>query len=322
MRLDAALSAIIPDLSRSKLTNWIKDGLVIVDNKVMKPKDKVLGGETIVVTTQLSEDTLAFTPEDIPIDIIFEDEHILIVNKPAGLTVHPGNGNWSGTLLNALLFHYPSLYQIPRAGIVHRLDKDTTGLMVVAKTLLAQTKLVQQLQNRSVSRIYRAVIEGHVPKSGTITQNIGRDPRNRIKMTTLKIGGKEAVTHYRVLKAFDQFSYVECKLETGRTHQIRVHFKHISHPLLGDKTYGSNKINYEQHIVDAIKLFDRQALHALKLSLIHPLTEEVMHFKSPLAPDFKYLLEALNNEVGYIEDDIDEEDEYDDDGDWEIIYAK
>lgn len=296
MRLDAALSVIIPEISRSKLTNWIKSGAVLVGNKLAKPKEKMLGGETIQITPVLNEQNLAFTPENIPLNIIYEDDDILVINKPSGLTVHPGNGNWSGTLLNALLFHYPFLQQLPRAGIVHRLDKDTTGLMVIAKTSFAQSNLIEQMQNRSVSRIYHAIALGHPQKNGTINHNIGRDPHNRIKMTTLKFGGREAITHFQVLKYFKHFSYIECKLETGRTHQIRVHLKSIGHPLIGDKTYANNsssKLNYSEDINTAILQLNRQALHALKLSLIHPTSNQEISFSTPLAQDIQYLLSVM-----------------------------
>ena len=320
-RLDQALSQIITDFSRNRLTNWMKQGLILIDNKIAKANQKVMGGEIIIINQPLNEDILAFTPEDIPLDIIYDDEHILIINKPAGLTVHPGNGNWSGTLLNGLLFHYPQLQEIPRAGIVHRLDKDTTGLMVVAKTLNAQISLVQQLQDRSVSRIYRAIVEGNPHKQGIINKPIGRDSKNRTKMTTLSFGGKEAITKYRVLQQFEQFSYVECKLETGRTHQIRVHFKSLGYPLVGDETYGTKKINYPANIVEAIISLNRQALHALKLSLIHPYTHELMHFKSRLPEDMRYLLAELNKNQ-YPDDLQDDEFLEDDNGDWEVIYAR
>lgn len=323
MRLDAALAVIIPELSRSKLTNWLKDGLILVNSQRLKPKDKVYGGESILVTPTFSDETLAFTPENIPLEVVYEDEDVLVINKPAGLTVHPGNGNWSGTLLNALLYHYPEQKVLPRAGIVHRLDKDTTGLMVIAKTMLAQTKLVQQLQIHSVLRIYRAIVEGNPPKTGTVNANIGRDPRNRVKMAALKFGGKEAITHYRVLKEFSNFSYIECKLETGRTHQIRVHLKSIGHPLVADPVYGSSKINYSEPIVDAIHSLNRQALHALKLHFSHPRTGEEIKLRVSLANDMKFLLSQLEDEetdyANFMElDDSDHED----DGDWEVIYAK
>ncbi len=319
-RLDQALSQILTDFSRNRLTNWIKLGLILIDGKIAKSNQKVMGDEIIIINQPLSEEMLSFTPEDIPLDIVYDDEHILVINKPAGLTVHPGNGNWSGTLLNALLFHFPELQEIPRAGIVHRLDKDTTGLMVVAKTLGAQISLVQQLQDRSVSRIYRAIVEGHPRKQGIIKKPIGRDSKNRTRMTTLSFGGKEAITKYRVLQQFEQFSYVECKLETGRTHQIRVHFKSLGHSLVGDETYGTKKINYPPNIVDAIVSLHRQALHALKLSLLHPHTNELIHFKSRLPEDMRYLLAELN--FNQQSANIDEDESFDDDGDWEIIYAK
>ncbi len=317
IRTDVALAEIISDLSRSKLTNWLKDGHILINQKAAKPKDKIIGGEEVIITPPFSEEAHAFSPENIPLDIIFEDEHVIVLNKPAGLTVHPGNGNWTGTLLNGLLYHYPELKNIPRAGIVHRLDKDTTGLMVVARSLLAQINLVEQLQQRSVSRIYRAIVEGHPFKEGIINKNIARDPHNRIKMATLEHGGKEAITRYRVLKFFEKMSYVECKLETGRTHQIRVHFKDIGHPLIGDPVYGSKKINYEPEVVAAINELSRQALHAIKLSFIHPASHEKMNFKTRLSEDMRNLLKALtfNEDLAY------ESFEEDEDDSWEVIYA-
>lgn len=318
MRLDAALSAIIPELSRNRITNWIKEGLVLVNERHLKPKDKVLGGENITITPPLSDENLAQIPENIPLNIVFEDEHVLVINKPAGLTVHPGNGNLSGTLLNGLLYHYPNLNQIPRVGIVHRLDKDTTGLMVIAKSLLAQTKLVMQLQTHSVYRIYNALIEGQIPAEGTIKKNIGRDPKNRIRMTTLDFGGKEAVTHYRTLEQFENTTLIECRLETGRTHQIRVHLKSIGHPLLGDLTYGSGKINYPDNVKNAILDLNRQALHALKLGFRHPVTNKELLFTSKLTPDFNTLL----NELRGSEENYEMEDDETEENDWEVIYAK
>ena len=321
-RIDVAMSEIIPELSRNKIINWIKSGHILVDNLPIKPSTKILGGETVLITPSLSEAVLAFTPEKIDLDIIYQDAHIIIINKPNGLVVHPGSGNWSGTLLNGLLYQFPELKHLPRAGIVHRLDKDTSGLMVVARTILAQTNLVQQLQNRSVIRIYRAIVEGHTLSNGTINKNIGRNPQNRIKMTVLAVGGKEAITHYRTLQYFEKFSYIECKLETGRTHQIRVHLKEIGHPLVGDQVYGTKKINYPDNIVEAISYLNRQALHAIKLSLVHPATGELVKFKIPLAADMRYLLNELRANEGTSNDNMDDEllDETSDN--WEVIYVK
>lgn len=319
MRLDAVLAEIITDISRNKLTNWLKNGYILVDKNHARPKEKIKGGEEVAITPPFDEETLAYTPENIPLNIIYSDEEVIIINKPAGLTVHPGAGNWNGTLLNALLYHFPETANIPRAGIVHRLDKDTSGLMVVARTLGAQLNLVEQLQSRTVSRIYRAFVEGSTYKEGIVNKNIGRDPNNRIKMTTLQHGGKPAVTHYRLLKQFDKIAYIECKLETGRTHQIRVHMRDIGHPLIGDPVYGTRKNNYAPEIVDAIENLDRQALHAIKLSFTHPKSGELLNFKSPMAEDMKNLLAALNYSKNNSLADEEWDDE-DDDG-WEIIYA-
>ncbi len=317
IRTDVALAEIITDLSRSKLTNWLKDKHILINNQAARSKDKINGNEVITITPPFDEATLAFTPEDLPINVIYEDEHVIVINKPAGLTVHPGAGNWSGTLLNGLLHHYPELSLIPRAGIVHRLDKDTTGLMVIARTFLAQFSLVQQLQDRSVSRIYRAFVEGYPFKEGIINKNINRDPNNRIKMAAVAFGGREAITRYRVLKQFKKIAYIECKLETGRTHQIRVHMKDKGFPLIADPVYGSRKINYEPEVIDAIEQLQRQALHAIKLSFIHPATGETMNFKTRLPDDLRVLLAALNFGEELVYEQIDD----DEDSNWEIIYV-
>lgn len=319
IRTDVALAEIIADLSRSKLTNWLKEGHIRINLEIVRPKDKIGGGEQVSINPPFDEESLAFSPEDLPLNVIYEDEHVIVLNKPAGLTVHPGAGNWSGTLLNALLFHYPEVANLPRAGIVHRLDKDTTGLMVVARSLLAQMSLVQQLQDRSVSRIYRAFVEGYPFKEGLINKKIGRDPHNRVKMTTLDHGGRDAITRYRVLKQFKKISYVECKLETGRTHQIRVHMKDKGFPLIADPVYGTKKNNYEPEVVDAIEQLQRQALHAIKLSFVHPATGEVVSFKSRLPEDLRNLLAALSFNEALAQDPLDDED--DDESNWEIIYA-
>lgn len=319
-RLDTTLANIIPDISRTKLTNWLKDKFILVNGKEAKAKDKIMSHTQINITLPFDEEAFAYEPQDIALNVIYEDDDVIVINKPAGLTVHPGNGNWSGTLLNGLLFHYPELKNIARAGIVHRLDKDTTGLMVVARSLLAQVSLIEQLQNRSVSRIYRAIVEGRPPKEGLINKNIGRDVNNRTKMAVVDFGGKEAITHYRTLKYVDGFSYVECKLETGRTHQIRVHFKHLKHPLIGDPTYGTKKINYASEIVMAIEDLNRQALHALQLSFIHPSTNERVTFKTRMADDMRNLWHAIegSQELSYDEDDFDEIE----DSNWEVIYVR
>ncbi|WP_374555470.1 23S rRNA pseudouridine(1911/1915/1917) synthase RluD [Aquitalea pelogenes] len=332
-RLDAALAKLLPDYSRSRLTQWIKDGHVLVDGKVVPPKTRLLGGEKLDVTIVQSNEEMAYQAEAMDLPIIFEDEHILVVNKPAGLVVHPASGNWTGTLLNGLLHHCPALAHVPRAGIVHRLDKDTSGLMVVAKTVPAQTELVRQLQARTVKRIYRAIADGVVPFDGTISTQIGRDPHNRLKMAVLKFGGKPAITHVRVLERFDSHSYIECKLETGRTHQIRVHMREARHPLAGDAVYGNPRHKMDDYVADAVKLLARQALHAYKLALVHPATGEERSWQAPIPDDFMHLLNTLRGEGGERleqavlgeegdEEDWDDEDDEDDDGDIEVIYVR
>lgn len=317
MRVDATLAKIMDNLSRTKITQYIKDGLILINNKVSKPKDIILGGEIVTLYNIPENNIECFIAEDIQLNIIYQDDDIIVINKPAGLVTHPGNGNWNQTLLNGLLFHFPELKNLPRAGIIHRLDKDTSGLLVVARSMIAYLSLVEQLQKRTVNRIYRTIVEGNPYKEGVVKKNIGRDPQNRLRMKVLNFGGKEAITYYRVLQYFDKFSYVECKLMTGRTHQIRVHMKSIGHPIVGDLVYNKLKTNYDDDINDAIISLNRQALHASKLSFTHPVTEELMHFKIPLASDFKYLLQTLYNKHN---EDIEYADDLDDDGDWEVIY--
>ena len=320
IRSDIVIAEIITDLSRNKLTNWLKNGHILINEKIVRPKDKIMGQEKVVINPPFDEEKLAYKAENLPLNVIYKDEHIIVINKPAGLTVHPGAGNWSGTLLNALLFHYPELFHIPRAGIVHRLDKDTTGLMVIARSLLAQINLVQQLQDRSVSRTYRAFVEGYPLQEGLINKNIGRDSNNRIKMATLNFGGKEAITHYRKLIQFDKIAYIECKLETGRTHQIRVHMKDKGFPLIADQLYGSRKNNYAPEVVIAIEDLARQALHAIKLSFIHPATGNTMQFKTRLPEDLRNLLNALSFDARIKHQQIDDDEDFDE-SNWEIIYA-
>ncbi len=332
-RLDAALAKLLPDYSRSRLSTWIKDGAVLLNGETAAPKAKLIGGEQLQVRVQQSAEQLAFAPEAMDLDIVYEDDSVLVINKPAGLVVHPAAGNWTGTLLNGLLAHCPALAQIPRAGIVHRLDKDTSGLMVVAKTLPAQTHLVQQLQARSMKRIYRAVSDGVVPFDGKIDALIGRDPHNRLKMAVVKFGGKPAVTHVKVLERYRAHSYIECALETGRTHQIRVHMREARHPLAGDPVYGNPRHPASLEAKTAVKALARQALHAYRLSFVHPGTGETLSFEAPLPADFYHLLSvlrleagldsALSHEAQWQEKLAAEDDDWDDDDyDVEIVYVK
>ena len=290
-RLDAALAKLFPEHSRSRLQAWLKAGLIRLDGGEAESKRKVYGGERIDFDPSVavpSAPNLADAAEDIALSVVFEDEALIVIDKPAGLVVHPGNGNASGTMMNALLHHAPQLAGIPRAGIVHRLDKDTSGLLVVAKTLTAQTDLVRQMQARSVKRHYLALALGNVERDGTVDAPLGRHPSQRTKMAIVRAGGREARTHYAVLERFAKATLLECRLETGRTHQIRVHLASIKHPLAGDAVYGRNKCGDAR--LDA---FPRQALHAWRLALVHPVTGAEMAWESPLPADFAQLLEDL-----------------------------
>jgi 23S rRNA pseudouridine1911/1915/1917 synthase len=282
------LAELLPEHSRNRLQGWVRDGRVSVDGRpATEPKEKMHGGELLVLDEPEDQRLLADLPEDIPLDIVHEDEALLVINKPAGLVVHPGSGNWNGTLMNALLHHVPAIAEIPRAGIVHRLDKDTSGLLVVAKTLAAQTDLVRQLQARTVKRQYLAFVAGVVFVQATIDAPIGRHPAQRVKMAVVPEtrGGKEAVTHYRGLEQFDHCALVECTLETGRTHQIRVHMASVKHPLLGDKVYGRPD--------PRLPAFPRQALHATRLALVHPQEQRLRQWEVPMPADMLELLEVL-----------------------------
>jgi len=293
-RLDAALAKLFPEHSRSRLQGWLKAGLIRLDGAGAEPKRKVYGGERIDFDPGAAvppAPTLAGAAEDIALKVVFEDEQLIVIDKPAGLVVHPGAGNASGTLMNALLHHAPQLAGIPRAGIVHRLDKDTSGLLVVAKTLTAQTDLVRQMQARSVKRHYLALALGNVERDGTVDAPLGRHAVQRTKMAVVRAGGKEARTHYAVLERFARATLLECRLETGRTHQIRVHLASIKHPLAGDAAYGKTKSGDAR--LDA---FPRQALHAWRLALVHPATGAEMAWESPLPADFAQLLEALRHD--------------------------
>ena len=297
-RLDAALAIVLPDFSRSRLQKWLKDGAVTCNGVVeTSPKRVVYAYETLVVTPQPSDEMKAYTPQQMDLDIVYEDNDILVVNKPAGLVVHPASGNWDGTLLNGLLYAYPDISQVPRAGIVHRLDKDTSGLMVVAKTVIAQTDLVRQLQARTVKRRYIALVQGEIDADGVIDANVGRNPQDRLKMAVV-VGksGKSARTFYQSLGFWSYndkpYSIVVCQLESGRTHQIRVHMQHRGYPLIGDALYGDKK-GVRSSVVTAIPDFKRQALHAYQLGLIHPRTGDYMSWQVSLPKDMTDLLAAM-----------------------------
>jgi 23S rRNA pseudouridine1911/1915/1917 synthase len=299
-RLDQALAELFPDYSRSRLSAMVKDGVILLDGVAAQPKTKLLGGESIVATLTPREEELAFKAENVPINAIFEDDSIIVIDKPAGLVVHPGAGNWSGTLLNGLLARNPQVANLPRAGIVHRLDKDTSGVMVAAKTEAAQLSLVRQLQARTMKRIYNALVRGYVKDSGTVDAPIDRHPRERTKMAVIgdvrrgeSNAGKSAVTHYRPMERYEFHSLLECSLETGRTHQIRVHMQTIGFPLEGDPVYGPTMTKIDPHVRDTFNAFGRQALHARRLTLIHPATSESMTFESPLPEDMLALIEFV-----------------------------
>lgn len=326
LRLDQALQKLLPDQSRSRLQAWIKEGLVTIDGKATTAKLKIWGGENVQIVPQESPQVNAFKAEDIALNIVYEDAHLLVINKPAGMVVHPAAGNWEGTLLNALLFYLPQLNELPRAGIVHRLDKDTSGLLVVAKTAAAQNSLVKQLQERTVKREYRAIVWGNIWRNGKVDQPIGRHPHARTKMAVTRMG-RPSVTHYEVLERFAVHTYLRCMLETGRTHQIRVHMQYLKAPIVGDPVYGLRGIvphrAMTQTLIDALSGFKRQALHAIKLGLIHPETGEPMQWQIELPADMKALLEAMRAEEIAESDEemafdfVDEDDQ--EDGEFEEI---
>lgn len=297
-RLDQAVAQLLPQHSRSRIQSWIKSGALRVNGEIRRPKDRVALGDEISLEAVV-EGSEAWVAEEIALDIQYEDEQLLVINKPADLVVHPAAGHDSGTLLNALLHHCPDIDHLPRAGIVHRLDKDTTGLMVVAKTLAAHTSLVEQLQERSMGREYEAVVQGVLTGGGQVDAPIGRHPVNRQKMAVVATG-KPARTHYRVLERFDGFTHVRLKLETGRTHQIRVHMAHIHFPLVGDPLYaGRAKFpkGVSGRLRDHISGFGRQALHAKRLQLRHPISGEELAWEVPLPKDLEDLLAVLRQEA-------------------------
>ncbi|MBE0621618.1 MAG: 23S rRNA pseudouridine(1911/1915/1917) synthase RluD [Burkholderiales bacterium] len=288
MRFDQALARMFPEHSRSRLAAWVKEGQVRLDHVEVDPKRKVWGGERVSLMVQPDSRETAQQAEAIALDIVHEDAALLVLNKPAGLVVHPGSGNWQGTLLNGLLHHHPPLAGIPRAGIVHRLDKDTSGLLVVAKTLEAQTDLVRQLQARTVVRQYLALVHGVVARDGSVDAPIGRHQTQRTRMAVTE-HGRAARTHYRVLERYARATLLECSLDTGRTHQIRVHLQSIGHPLVGDPVYRAGRGTAPGPLAS----FKRQALHAYRLGLVHPVSGATMQWEAPLPEDMRALLLAL-----------------------------
>ncbi len=297
-RLDQALAKLFPDYSRSRLQQWVKEGRVTVDGAPCRPRDKVVGGEWVSLEAHL-EEQVACRPQPIELELVYEDEQLLVVNKPAGLVVHPAAGNPDGTLQNALLHHAPELVQLPRAGIIHRLDKETTGLLVIARTTAAHKQLVEQLQARAFDREYRAIVSGVMTAGGVVDEPIGRHPVHRTRMA-VNYAGKEAVTHYRVMERFHAHTYVKVKLETGRTHQIRVHMAHIRYPLVGDPVYAGRlrlPAGVSESVKEKLRGFRRQALHACRLGLTHPSSGEWMEWEAELPPDMQQLLQALREDM-------------------------
>ena len=296
-RFDAVLAELFPEFSRSRLSEWIKSGAVLLDGAPVRPRDPVRGGEVATLNAVLDTETDA-QPEDIPLSVLYEDEHVFVIDKPAGLVVHPGAGNYSGTLVNALLFRDPALAKVPRAGVVHRLDKDTSGVMVVARTVQAQTALVEQLSAREVHRQYLAVVSGALVAGGTVDAPIDRHPRDRQRMA-VREDGRDAVTHYRLRERFRAHTALECRLETGRTHQIRVHMAHLKHAIIGDPLYGGAlKLpkGASDELVTQLRGFKRQALHAETLEFVHPITGEAIRNSAPVPADLLALMKALRED--------------------------
>ncbi|MDT8404588.1 23S rRNA pseudouridine(1911/1915/1917) synthase RluD [Sulfuriflexus sp.] len=298
-RLDQALAELLPDYSRARLQLWIKAGKVQIDGETRRPRDKLRGGEQVAVQAE-NEAQVTWEAEDIPLDIVYEDESIMVINKPAGMVVHPATGNYTGTLVNALLHHDASLKDVPRAGIIHRLDKDTSGLLVVARTLVAHNSLIKQLQARTVKREYEAVVTGLMTAGGTVKAAMGRHPVHRTRMAVLTRGGKEAVTHYRVLERYRAHTHIRVRLETGRTHQIRVHMAHIRYPLVGDPVYGGRlrlPPQSSEVLTETLRHFNRQALHAAQLGFDHPQNGQPVEWTAPLPADMRNLLAVLAEDL-------------------------
>lgn len=298
MRIDQALAKLLPEYSRTQIQEWIKNGTLQVDNAPTKARTTIMGGEIITLDAVLKTQP-AYEAQAIELQIVFEDDALLVINKPAGMVVHPGTGNPDNTLLNALLHHCPELKILPRAGIIHRIDKDTSGLLVIGKTPSAVNSLTKQLKERSISRIYQTIVFGKIISGGTIDAPIARHPIQRKRMAVIDTG-KDAVTHYRVVEHYRAHTRLKVQLETGRTHQIRVHMAYIHHAILGDPVYGGRlqlPKGATPELVEALRKFKRQALHAAELSLIHPDTNKPMTWQAPLPEDMKKLIEILKNDI-------------------------
>ena len=298
MRADKALALVFPQYSRSTLQKWLKQGLVVIDDEVPAQRDQVQGGELVELVVPQIKQTI-WRAQSMELNIVYEDDQILVINKPAGLVVHPGAGNPDGTLVNGLLHHYPKLSELPRAGIVHRLDKDTTGLMLVARTESSRLELIRQLAQRTLQRTYLAVVQGVPIAGGVIDAAIGRDPHDRRRMM-VSTTGKPALTHYRVQQRFRRHALLCCKLDTGRTHQIRVHMKHIGFPLVGDPIYGGRRQlppRAGEAMRTALSEFSRQALHAAKLAVVHPGTGRGQEWSAPMPLDLQMLVDNLERDA-------------------------
>lgn len=295
-RLDASLAKLLPDYSRARLQQWIKEGVLLVNQQPSKARLQLEGGENITIDAPPFE-LPSFLPEDIPLDILHADDDIIVVNKAVGLVAHPATGNYQGTLLNALLHHFPDLSAVPRAGIIHRLDKETSGVLVVARNIKSHTKLVTDLQARDLKRQYLAVVQGTLVSGRTIETQIGRHPRSRTKMGVIP-NGKDAITHFRIKQRFANHTLLNVNLETGRTHQIRVHMQHINHPIVGDQTYGQLRLpkRASDELRSCLQNFKRQALHAHTLGFTHPTSGEYVEYTAPMPDDMQQLVDCLAKE--------------------------
>jgi 23S rRNA pseudouridine1911/1915/1917 synthase len=303
-RLDQALSGMLDDYSRSRIQQWIRDGQILVDGCSRRPRDTVVGGERVTLEVT-SEPEPTCEPEPVPLQVLYEDDALIVIDKPPGLVVHPAAGNWSGTMQNGLLHRFPELAAVPRAGIIHRLDKDTSGLLVVARSLVSHKRLVEMMQAREISREYLAIVNGVMSAGGTVDQPVGRHPVDRKRMAVTE-AGKPAVTHYRVEERYRAHTAVRVMLETGRTHQIRVHMAWLRYPLVGDPLYGGRlriPPDSGQELVTTLRGFRRQALHARRLGLSHPLTGEAMSWESPLPDDMAKLMQVLREDAEQHQDD-------------------